>query len=201
MSIRKKVSFLISISIFIVLLILLLTNNISFFDNFIYSIIIYFKNNLLTKINKIFTFFCSVKFIIGITLLLLLLIRDNKNRLYILCNLGGVVIINQLLKNVIRRPRPNDINLIRENGFSFPSGHSMVSMAFYGFLIYLICKSKLNKETKVLLSLLLSILILFIGISRIYLGVHYASDVVAGFSLSIAYLIISTYIYENKTGD
>jgi undecaprenyl-diphosphatase len=110
------------------------------------------------------------------------------------------VLLNQVLKRIIRRPRPTGINLIKENGFSFPSGHSMVSMAFYGVLIYLINKSKLNKETKLLLSLLLSILILFIGISRIYLGVHYASDVLAGFSLSLAYLIISIYIYE-KTGN
>ena len=201
MSIRKKVSFLISISIFIVLLILLLTNNISFFDNFIYSIIIYFKNNLHTKIYKVFTFSCSVKFIIGFTILLVILIRNNKIKLFILCNLCGVVLLNQVLKRIIRRPRPSGISLIKENGFSFPSGHSMVSMAFYGLFIYLIYKSKLNRETKLLLSLILSLLILFIGISRIYLGVHYASDVVAGFSLSIAYLIISIYIYEKKTGD
>ncbi len=200
MSLKKKVSFLICITVFITLLVLLLTNNISFFDDFFYSIIIYFKNNFLTKIYKVFTFFCSVKFIIGFTILLVILIRNNKIKLFILCNLCGVVLLNQVLKRIIRRPRPTGINLIKENGFSFPSGHSMVSMAFYGVLIYLINKSKLNKETKLLLSLLLSILILFIGISRIYLGVHYASDVLAGFSLSLAYLIISIYIYE-KTGN
>ena len=201
MSLRRKLSCGIFFSIFILLLILLLTNNISFFDEFIYSIIIHFKSNIFTKINKVFTFLCSVWFIICFTILLVLLINNNKVRLFILCNLGGITLLNQLLKHIIRRTRPIGINLIKEKGFSFPSGHAMVSMAFYGLFIYLIYKSNLNKETKLLLVILLSMIILFIGVSRIYLGVHYASDVIAGYSLSLCYLMIITYIYEKKTGN
>lgn len=201
MSLKRKVSFGIFFSIFLLMFILLLTNNISFLDDFFYSIIIHFKSNLTTKINKVFTFFCSVKFIICFVILLLIIIKNNKIRLLLLINVGGDALLNQILKHLIRRPRPTGINLIKETGFSFPSGHSMVSMAVYGLIIYLIYKSKLNKETKVIISILLSMLILFIGISRIYLGVHYASDVIAGFSLSLCYLIIITYIYEKKTGN
>ena len=201
MSLRRKLSCGIFFSIFILLLILLLTNNISFFDEFIYSIIIHFKSNIFTKINKVFTFLCSVWFIIFFSILLVLLINNNKVRLFILCNLGGITLLNQLLKHIIRRTRPIGINLIKEKGFSFPSGHAMVSMAFYGLFIYLIYKSNLNKETKLLLVILLSMIILFIGVSRIYLGVHYASDVIAGYSLSLCYLMIITYIYEKKTGN
>lgn len=66
----------------------------------------------------------------------------------------------------------------------------MASLAFYGYLIYLIYKNVKNKKLKITLCILLSILILLIGISRIYLGVHYTSDVIAGLCFSVAYLII-----------
>lgn len=84
-------------------------------------------------------------------------------------------------------------------GYSFPSGHSMVSMAFYGFLIYLIYNNIKNKYIKWILICSLSILIILIGISRIYLGVHYTSDVLAGFLISISYLVIYTRIVKEVT--
>lgn len=97
-----------------------------------------------------------------------------------------------MLKNTLKRPRPIDYRLIEETGYSFPSGHSMASMAFYGLLIYLIYRNVKNKYLKWTLICLLSVLIILIGISRIYLGVHYTSDVLAGFLVSLSYLIIYT---------
>ena len=90
----------------------------------------------------------------------------------------------------MQRPRPTEFRIIEETGYSFPSGHSMISMAFYGYLIYLIYKYVENKNVKWILISLLSILICLIGISRIYLGVHYTSDVLGGFLISISYLVI-----------
>ena len=87
--------------------------------------------------------------------------------------------------------------MVEESSFSFPSGHAMASMAFYGLIIYFIDKNMKNEKLKKIISISLSILIFLIGISRIYLGVHYASDVIAGFAISIVYLILYiTYILK-----
>ncbi len=75
-------------------------------------------------------------------------------------------------------------------GYSFPSGHSMVNMAFYGFIMYLMYHYVKNKYLKIFGILFLSLLVVAIGISRIYLGVHYTSDVLAGFLIAISYLVI-----------
>ena len=116
--------------------------------------------------------------------------KEIMNGLSIFTNLVIITALNQLLKGILQRPRPTEFRIIEETGYSFPSGHSMVSMAFYGYLIYLIYKYVKNKYIKTSLIILLSILICCIGISRIYLGVHYTSDVLGGFFISISYLII-----------
>ncbi len=113
------------------------------------------------------------------------LIYTNKKQknigLSIFSNLVIITVLNQLLKNILQRPRPTEYRIIEETGYSFPSGHSMISMAFYGYLIYLIYKYVKNKYVKWISIVLLSTLICSIGISRIYLGVHYTSDVLGGF--------------------
>ena len=130
--------------------------------------------------------------LILITILLVATIKNKKIALTVVLNPLIITGINLLLKSIVQRPRPTQSPLITETGFSFPSGHSMVSMAFYGYLICLIAKFIKNKLLKVILIVLLSILIISIGISRIYLGVHYTSDVIAGFMISLCYLVIYT---------
>lgn len=141
-------------------------------------------------IAKVITNFGGAIFLIVVTIVLFILIKNKKIRLSIFSNLVIITILNQLLKRILQRPRPTEYRIIEETGYSFPSGHSMISMAFYGYLIYLIYKYVKNKYIKWISIVLLSILICAVGISRIYLGVHYTSDVLGGFLISISYLII-----------
>lgn len=149
-------------------------------------------SDFMTPIAKFITNFGGAIFLIGLTVILFFIIKNKKIGLSIFSNLVIVTVLNQLLKYILQRPRPTEYRIINESGYSFPSGHSMISMAFYGYLIYLIYKYVKNKYVKWTSIILLSILIGLIGLSRIYLGVHYTSDVLAGFLISISYLI--TYI-------
>lgn len=143
-----------------------------------------------TPIAKFITNFGGAIFLITLTVILVILIKNKKIGLSIFSNLVIITVLNQLLKRILQRPRPTEFRIIEETGYSFPSGHSMVSMAFYGYLIYLIYKYVENKHVKWISIVLLSILICSIGVSRIYLGVHYTSDVLGGFLVSISYLIL-----------
>lgn len=144
-----------------------------------------------------------MEFLVIITFILIIAIKNKKIKIAIALNIIIEPILNTTLKNIFARPRPMGYRLIEETGYSFPSGHSMASMAFYGLLIYLIYKNVKNKYLKWTLILVLSVLIILIGFSRIYLGVHYTSDVLGGFLISLSYLIIYTscikeYILETK---
>ena len=161
------------------------------FDETGYSIVSkYLITDTLTPIAKIITFFGSAYWLIGLSIFLLLIIKNKKIGISISINLGLAALTNFLLKQILQRPRPIGHRIINESGYSLPSGHSMVSMAFYGFLIYLVYKRIENKHLKSFLIALLLVLIINIGISRIYLGVHYTTDVIAGFLVAISYLII-----------
>ena len=154
-------------------------------------------SDFVTPIAKFITNFGGAIFLSIATIALLLLIKNKKIGLSIFSNIVIITILNQLLKRILRRPRPTEFRIVEETGYSFPSGHSMVSMAFYGYLIYLIYRYIKNKYIKWSLIVLLSILICLIGISRIYLGVHYTSDVLGGFLLSISYLVVYISLIKN----
>ena len=185
-------------SIFVVVLCLILFGIICYgvlsydslvIDTKVYSFIINnIMNDGLTPILKAITELGGVAFTVLAGVLIFMFCK--KNRWFITIDLVGVTLVNQVIKHIIRRPRPNVLRLVEESGYSFPSGHSMVSMAFYGIIIYLVYKNVSNKYLKWILIILLSLLILSIGFSRIYVGVHYFTDVAGGFLLGLAYLII-----------
>lgn len=169
-----------------------LDNEIWIFDDIAYETVSGIISNTVTSIFMIVTNLGGAIGIITTTILILIFVNNRKYKFYIVFNLIIVTVLNQIIKYIVQRPRPIEHRIIDQFGYSFPSGHSMVSMAFYGFLIYLIYKRVQNKYLKWGLCTGLSFLILSIGISRIYLGVHYASDVIGGFCLSVSYLIVYT---------
>ena len=120
-------------------------------------------------------------------------------------NLVGVVVLNQALKLLVHRPRPDGFRLIAETGYSFPSGHSMVAMAFYGLLAWMAWRYERDAFVRWLSVCGFGLVVVLVGISRIYLGVHYASDVIAGFCVSLAWLLLYTtvvapiFLPEEKT--
>lgn len=183
---KKKILCLITTIIFLILLIIILKKDHLIIDSYILNIFKN-KNNTLTNIMKTITFLGSAIGIIIITIILLLTIKNNKIKILIILNLIISTLLNQILKYIVQRPRPNN-PLVEETGFSFPSGHSMVSLAFYGLLTYLILKSNI-KHKKILITFML-IIIALIGLSRIYLQVHYPTDVLGGFLIAVSYLII-----------
>lgn len=195
LTIKKNIKWIILLACMIVFFAIIedvLDNEIWKFDDVVYKTISYTISAPVTAIFKVITNLGGVIGIVTVTLGILMFLKSNIQKYYVVLNLLIITMSNQILKFIVQRPRPIEHRIIDEAGYSFPSGHSMVSMAFYGFLIYLIYKTAENKYIKWGLCTLLSLLILFIGISRIYLGVHYASDVIGGFCLSISYLIVYT---------
>ena len=153
-------------------------------------------NDKLTPILKVITHIGGEKIVLVLAVLAIILIKGLKNKLFLLTGVVGTAGLNVILKHIIQRKRPNINRLIPEEGYSFPSGHSMMSMAFYGMLIFLIFKYVKNTALKWTLIVILTILLSTIGITRIYLGVHYPSDVIGGFLVSLTYLFILTEIYN-----
>ena len=183
---KKMIIITVASLVFILMLIDVLRYEMTSYDQWAYDVFVDgLRSDNMTTIMKIITSFGSAIVVGIIVILLLVFLKNKKIGIISLINIGIVFLLNDLLKFIIHRPRPYGYNLIEETNYSFPSGHSMISTAFYGFLIYVI-----YKKLKYLLMGLLFILIILICISRIYLGVHYFSDTIAGFSLSLVYLMI-----------
>ena len=163
---KNKKNIILSISCFllILLIVLLKMDKVYNFDNYVYNLISPFICYGLTCFFKFITNFASFSYIIIFIILLFIFIKNKWIGIMIAINSVNSSIINKILKAIFVRPRPNVLRLIKQGGYSFPSGHAMASMTFYGFLIYLIIKSNINKNIKILLISLLTILILLIGI-------------------------------------
>lgn len=116
--------------------------------------------------------------------------------LFYFITVAGGGLLNLWLKNLFGRERPNVNRITEADGLSFPSGHSMGSMTYYGFLIYLVLRSKRKPLSKLGFGVLFGLVILLIGISRIYLGVHYPSDVLAGYMAGGIWLVLCISLLE-----
>ena len=121
---------------------------------------------------------------------------------FLMALLGGWG-LEALFKSIFHRVRPGIDRLIDITGYSFPSGHATVGFAFYGMLAYLLYLNLKNRWARILISFLILIMVFFIGVSRIYLGVHYPSDVIAGFAtggLALSASILGLHATEHHRG-
>lgn len=177
---------------------LLLDGEIAAFDETTYQFIKNLSSPLINSYMLFATFLGNRQFIVFFSLGLMAYYLFLKPHRWYSIKIPAVAIgsisANILLKEVYDRARPTAFQMIEASGLSFPSGHAMFNLSFYGLLIYIIYKEIKNKKIKYLAISILSVLIISIGISRIYLGVHYASDVVAGFCAGFLWLIIALFV-------
>jgi len=138
----------------------------------------------------------------SVTIVCLLLLAYDKTRIPYGV-LGSTVaitdsLLNKLLKEFFERARPDDIlPLIDQGGYAFPSGHSVTSIAFYGMLLFLVQTRMEDRKKANALSIVLLLLIVLIGPSRIYLGVHYPTDVLAGWAEGV-FVATGVYLLAHK---
>jgi len=177
----------------------LVRNELAVFDSMIYGKIFLMITSGMTIVMKVITFAGSGLVLVLISLGIYILLIRNKKSIrfghFIVFNLLLSTLLNELFKFAFHRGRPDILRLTDISGYSFPSGHSMVSLSFYGLLVYFSIKH-IRVPWNCLLSTLLCLLVLTIGISRVYLGVHYASDVLAGFSAGMAWLGVYITLME-----
>lgn len=149
-------------------------------DDYGYRFIASFQSLEMTSTMIAITFFGSTLAVIVICLICIIIKWDMG--LLVSLNVALITIINQIIKLYVARARPSVLRLVVEESYSFPSAHAMVSLTLFGMIAYLLW----NKYKVV--SVLLIGLVFLIGISRIYLGVHYVSDVIGGYLFALAYL-------------
>jgi len=162
------------------------------------------ENDTLTNIAKTITFIGSSKGMIIVTLLaaiiLFVFLGHRRELILLIVSVGGVAILNEGLKMIYQRERPTLHRIIEETGFSFPSGHSMASFTLYAMLTYLLWRHIRSGRGRTIVLVVAAAIILMIGMSRIYLGVHYPSDVLGGYLISACWVALCIAVYRRTRG-
>lgn len=152
------------------------------------------RSGPITSVMKSFTGLLDIPVLLVMTLIVTAFAPGKAPGRCVAANLIGSLVLNVVLKQIIQRPRPDGFRLIAETGYSFPSGHSMISMAFFGLLVWMVWTYEKDRRFRLIWCALFSLIIVMVGVSRIYLGVHYASDVLAGFCVSLIWLAFYTKV-------
>ncbi|MGQ3480036.1 phosphatase PAP2 family protein [Paenibacillus sp. TY11] len=143
-------------------------------------------------ITSLGSFRISLLIALGAATLCWVYLRSKAYPFAILSSFTAMWVLNTLIKEVLQRERPSLQHLVEAGGYSFPSGHAMISMGFYGmiFAIWAI-ERKINNRAFFLPCVLGALLILLIGLSRVYLGVHFPTDIVGGYVAGIIWLVFT----------
>lgn len=174
------------------------------FDLKAFNYVARFTTPFNTSLMQQITFLGTHKFLIPANLILtgyFLFVRKHKWHSIKVATIAlSSTALMLLLKNIFSRQRPFFPLVEPALGYSFPSGHSMMSFSFYGLLIYLAARYINEKWLKTVAIFALAALIMLIGFSRVYLRVHYASDVLAGFSVGSIWLLFSIWVLNKIEG-
>lgn len=205
---KKSICF-ISFFMFSIIYILLITNNVSVFDNAFYAIVQKLiqatskDGNGISNLTTFFKLISNIGGTIGVIIILVFLVGVPKTRTLVgyksIITISISVVLNSIIKKIVMRPRPDILRLVTETNYSFPSGHSMNNMALYTVFILATIAYIKDKNTKTALIIFYSLMPLLIAFSRVYLGVHYLSDVLAGLSLGMSIaLFLDIYLFKVK---
>lgn len=190
---KRKI--IILLSLFVILTICVRLDITGAIDYNIYNVLSTSNVEFLTVCSNVVTSLASSQAIIIITLILIFLLNTNHQRIFVIINTlisAGIIILS---KNIFLRERPLIGSEILSS-YSFPSGHSLIATTYYGFLIYLLRRSKCKEEYKVIGTTFLTTLIVLICLSRLILNVHYLTDVVGGVILGLVILLVLIYFFE-----
>ena len=158
-------------------------------DDVAYQFISSFSSSTMTSFMVVMTFLGSWK--AEVIVCLICLVLGFRKGVFISSLTGMSALVNHILKLIFQRPRPDVVRLVVESGYSFPSAHAMTSFVLYEMVAYFLW----NRHKG--LACLIGVLPLFIGISRIYVGVHYASDVIGGYLLGFVFLLLAIIWLKN----
>ncbi len=184
--------------VFIVMLVLVLTDKAYIIDEPLQKFFFGIRAEWLTPAVTVITHLGSTTSVI-ILCAVLLAVKPTRLKLGVPLSIGAITVsaLNKGIKYLVQRARPDEVmRLVEAGGFSFPSGHSITSMFVFGMLIYLVRRNIKNKTAANIITAVLTVPMITIGLSRIYLGVHYPTDVIAGWSLAILFIAAASSLYE-----
>ncbi|MEH7548919.1 phosphatase PAP2 family protein [Bacillus sp. AFS076308] len=154
----------------------------------------------LTNVMKVFTFIGSAPFVIVLSIAILFflykVLHHRMELILFIVSIFGSAALNGLLKHFFHRIRPNLHRLIDIGGYSFPSGHAMNAFSVYVIITFLLWRHIPRKSGRIFLILFSSFMVLAIGVSRIYLGVHYPSDIVGGYFASGFWMATAIWVFQ-----
>ena len=195
----------ISAGLFIFIASSIANESIEQFDTSIISAVQALEATWLTVVYKVFTWIGSAYVVIPVTLIAFLLLYFKHQQRGLAILFAAVIIAtvssNELLKRYFKRDRPELHRIIDAGGLSFPSGHTMMALSLYAIIAYTVWRSIKSLKLRILLISWVTFMIFMIASSRIYLGVHYPSDILGGLAAStfIVTLFISIYkFFEHK---
>lgn len=192
--------FLISLIAFVWIAKYVFLDNKTAFDEAAFKLMAGWVSDINTDVMRAFTLLGTLEFLLPAHIILTLwFLFVRKHRWYTIqvpvIGLSSALIMVGL-KNIFGRERPVIPLLEAVGGLGFPSGHALCSMTFYGLIIYFLWHRIKHLFWRWAMAFIISVVILVIGISRVYLRVHHASDVIAGFALGLIWLVISLKLLQ-----